>query len=193
MTVNHNLTGAFARTLAATALVGLTVLGATPAAARALTSMQLVEAKTLAEMIVDATERANLTPDNPATVKDETRAAIERAVEATIETFHGGRSAPGVVAEALFLAKARLVAGGDWCPANPSATKPSMKSRAAPEMAHSCAMAAAYNTVGTIVQTADNALPASNGGNRNNNNVLGPPSLGSTGGAGGSVIYAGVK
>ena len=193
MTVNRILNGALARGLASAAMLGLAALGATPAAARALTSVQLVEAKTLAELIVDATVRANVTPDNPATLKDETRAAIERAIEATIESFRGGRSEPGVVAEALFLAKARLVAGGDWCAVNPSATKPSMKSRAAPELSNSCSMSAAFNTVGTIVQTADNALPASNGGNRNTNNVLGPPPIGATGGAGGSVIYAGVK
>jgi hypothetical protein len=184
--------GAFTRLLAATAVLGVATVGAPSAmaAATALSSAQLVDARTLAELIVDAAQQANATRDNLSTPADETRLAIEAAIEATIEGFQGGQADPGVVAEALFLAKAKMLAAGDWCPSNPTSTKPSMKSRAAPELARTCSMSTAFNSIGTIVEGADNGLPASNGGGAN---PFGPPPPTGAGGSGGTVVYAGVK
>jgi hypothetical protein len=183
--------GAFSRLLAAGAVIGVAGLATSAtAAATALSSAQLVDARTLAELIVESAQQANVTRDDLSTPADETRMAIEAAIEATIEGFQGGQASPGVVAEALFLAKARMLAAGDWCPSNPTSTKPSMKSRAAPELPKTCSMSTAFNTIGTVVDGADDSLPASNGGGAN---PFGPPPNTNTGGSGGTVVYAGVK
>jgi len=180
---------AFSRLLAAAVIGAAGLTTPAMAATTALSSAQLVDARTLAELIVESAQQANVTRDDLSTPTDETRMAIEAAIEAAIEGFQGGQASPGVVAEALFLAKARMLAAGDWCPFNPTATKPAMKSRAAPELGKTCSMSAAFKTVGTIVGGADDGLPASSGGA----NPLGPPPSTATGGSGGTVVYAGVK
>lgn len=151
--------GAIARALASTAVIGVVGLTATTAAA-ALTSAQLSDANTLAELIVNAAQQANATPDNPGTAMDETRMAIQEAIETTIEGFQSGQADPSVVAEAMFLAKAKLVGAGEWCPQTMATTKPSMKSRAAPELERTCAMGGAFAQVLTAVQTAQNSPPS---------------------------------
>ena len=118
--------GALTRALAATVAIGAVGLTATSAYA-ALSSAQLADANTLAELIVNAAQQANATPDNPNTGADETRTAIQDAIETTIEGFQNGEADPGVVSEAMFLAKAKMVGSGGWCPQTLATTKPSMK------------------------------------------------------------------
>lgn len=177
--------GAVVRALASAAAIGAVGLTASSAYA-ALTSSQLADANMLAELIVNAAQQANATPDNPNTAMDETRVAIQSAIETTIEGFQNGQADPGVVSEAMFLAKAKMVGTGEWCPQTMATTKPSMKSRAAPELERTCAMGGAFAQVLTAVQTAQNSPPSSTDG-PNSQSAIPPTTLG--GGGGGSVTH----
>jgi hypothetical protein len=177
--------GAIARALASVAVVGAVGLTATSAYA-ALTSAQLADANTLAELIVNASQQANATPDNPGTNVDETRTAIQDAIESTIESFQSGQADPGVVSEAMFLAKAKMVGSGGWCPQTLATTKPAMKSRAAPELEHTCSMSGAFASVLTAVQTAQNSPPNATDSPQSQS-AIPPATLG--GGGGGSVTH----
>lgn len=178
--------GALARALLGAAALGGTAFVATSAAA-ALTSAELADANTLAELIVNAAMQANVTPDNPKTVVDETRSAIQEAIESTIEGFQSGQADPSVVSEAMFLAKAKLVGGGQWCPQTMATTNPSMKTRAAPEFERSCALGAAFASVLTAVQTAENSPPSATDSPNAGQSPI--PPVTATGGGGGSVTH----
>jgi hypothetical protein len=174
--------GALARVLAAGAVIGLASLAAPPASA-ALSTTEAADAALLAELIVDATLQANGTPDNPQTLSDETRGAIEDAVEAAIEGFQNGQASPDVVSEALFLAKAKLVKGSKWCPCSLSSTKAATKSRAAPETERGCAMGLAFESISATVQAAQDSAPGAIQGAGGPAAI--PPPSGMSGGGGG--------
>jgi hypothetical protein len=180
--------GAVSRALALSAAIGLASLTASPAGA-ALSNAELTDATTLAELIVNATLQSNTTPDNPATPNDETRDAIQAAIEATIESFQNGQASPDVVSEAIFLAKAKIVKAGQWCPGTLSATKPSIKSRAGPDYERSCAMAVAFAAISTTVQAARDSAPSDIGGGGPSPI---PPASGLSGGGGG-VTHPGAQ
>jgi hypothetical protein len=182
--------GAIARALASTAVIGVVGLTATSAAA-ALTSAQMADANTLAELIVNSSQQANATPDNPNTAADETRLAIQGAIETTIESFQNGQADPAVVSEAMFLAKAKMVGAGSWCPQTMATTKPSMKSRAAPELERTCSMSGAFASIITAVQTAQNSPPSSTDSPAQGLAAI-PPASGA-GGGGGSVTHPGAQ
>jgi hypothetical protein len=182
MVVRRNQFRAVARALAASAVLGLAGLSAAPAAA-ALSPSDAVDAATLAELIAGATLQANLTPDNPQTRNDETRGAIEEAVQSAIEGFQSGQASPEVVAEAMFLAKAKLMQGDKWCPGSLASTKSAMKSRAAPEREKNCAMGQAFASISTTVQAAQDGAPSATGPG-GGQSAIPPPSGMSGGGAG---------
>jgi len=177
---------ALARALAASAVIGLAGLAATPAAA-ALSSNEAADAALLAELIVNATMQANATPDDPQTAPDETRGAIESAIETAIESFQNGQASPDVVSEALFLAKAKLIKGAKWCPGSLGSTKAATKSRAAPETEKGCAMSMAFASVSTTVQAAQDSAPSAIDGAGGPSAI--PPASGLSGGGGG-VFHA---
>jgi hypothetical protein len=173
---------ALARALAAGAVIGLAGLSAAPASA-ALSSSEAADAAVLAELIVNATLQANATPDNPQTTPDETRGAIESAVETAIEGFQNGQASPDVVSEALFLAKAKLVKGAQWCPGAINSTKAATKSRAAPETERACAMSLAFSAISNTVQAAQDSAPSAIDGAAGPSAI--PPPSGLSGGGGG--------
>lgn len=181
---------ALARALVGAVALGGMTLGATTAVA-ALTSAQLADANTLAELIVKAAMQANSTPDNPDTKADETRDAIQDAIEAMIEGFQDGQADPAVVAEAMFLAKAKLVAGAQWCPQTMATTNPSMKTRAAPELERNCALGEAFASILTAVRTAENGPPSAFNDPNSGRSTIPPPSGG--GGGGGSATHPGAE
>jgi hypothetical protein len=182
MIVSRFRFSAVARALAASAAIGLASLYAAPASA-ALSASEAADANLLAELIVNATLQANVTPDNPQTSEDETRGAIEEAIQSTIERFQSGQASPDVVAEAMFLAKAKLVQGEKWCPGSLAATKSAVKSRAAPEREKGCSMAGAFDSVSTTVQAAQDNAPSATGPEGGNAAI--PPASGLSGGGAG--------
>ena len=188
MNVSRIRLSGLARALAASAVIGLAGLSATPALAK-LTAAEAADANTLAELIVTATLQANATPDNPQTASDETRSAIQDAVESTIEGFQNGQAPPEVVSEAIWLAKAKLVQGAKWCPGSLSSTKSAVKSRAGPEQERGCAMAAAFEAIATTVQAAQDSAPSAIGGG--GPSAI-PPASGLSGGGGG-VTHPGAQ
>jgi hypothetical protein len=173
---------AVARALAASAVIGLASLAATPASA-ALSANEAADAALLAELIVNATLQANGTPDDPQTSPDETRGAIEGAIETAIESFQNGQASPDVVSEAMFLAKAKLVKGSKWCPGSLGSTKAATKSRAGPESERGCAMSLAFSSISTTVQAAEDSAPSAIGDAGGPSAI--PPPSGLSGGGGG--------
>lgn len=173
---------ALVRAVTLTAAIGLASLAATPAAA-ALSSTEAADAALLAELIVNATLQANATPDNPQTAPDETRGAIEDAIETAIESFQNGQASPDVVSEAMFLAKAKLIKGSKWCPGSLGSTKAATKSRAAPEAERGCAMSLAFNSIANTVQAAQDSAPSAIDGPSGPSAI--PPPSGLSGGGGG--------
>jgi hypothetical protein len=187
MNVSRTRLSGLARALAASAVIGLAGLAATPALAK-LTAAEAADANTLAELIVTATLQANATPDNPQTASDETRSAIQDAVETAIEGFQNGQAPPEVVSEAIWLAKAKLVQGAKWCPGSLSSTKSAVKSRAGPEQERGCAMSEAFAAIATTVQAAQDSAPSAIGGGPS----AIPPASGLSGGGGG-VTHPGAQ
>ena len=185
MDVRRYRLGGLARALTASAVIGLAGLAATPALAK-LTTAEAADANALAELIVTATLQVNGTPDNPQTASDETRSAIQDAVESTIEGFQNGQAPPEVVSEALFLAKARLIQGAKWCPGSLSSTKSAMKSRAGPEQERGCSMSQAFAAIATTAQAAQDSAPPSSVGGNGPSAI--PPASGLSGG-GASVTH----
>jgi hypothetical protein len=154
-----------------------------PPASAALSATEAADANLLAELIVNATLQANVTPDNPQTPEDETRDAIEAAIQSIIEGFQNGQASPDVVAEAMFLAKARLIQGEKWCPGSLAPTKSAVKSRAGPEREKGCAMAKAFQSISTTVQAAQDNAPSATGSEGGAAPI--PPASGMSGGGAG--------
>lgn len=174
--------GVLARALASSVAIGAVAFSATTASA-ALTVQQRSDANVLAEMIVTASLQANATPNNPNTTADETSLAIQAAIEQTIEKFQGGQADPGVVAEALLIAKSKLMTSGQWCPEAMASTSSSTKMHAKGDLPRGCSIGGAFAAVLSAVQTAQNGAPGATGMGGGPQPL--PPLSGSGGGGGG--------